>query len=88
VYSSPDITRMIKSRRIRWAGHEARIENRNPYRLLMAKPGRKRLLGRSVRRCINNIKIDLRELLWVDMQCICQAQDRDHWRSLVNLRVP
>jgi hypothetical protein len=51
---------MIKSRRIRWAGHVARMgEKRNAYRILVGKPGGKRPLGRSIRRWVDNIKMDL-----------------------------
>jgi hypothetical protein len=47
LYSSPNIIRIIKSRRMRWAGHEARVrEKRNAYRILVGKPEGKRLLGR------------------------------------------
>jgi hypothetical protein len=54
---------MIKSRRMRWAGHVARMgETRNAYRILVGKPEGKRPLGRPRRRCVNNIKMDLREI--------------------------
>jgi hypothetical protein len=57
LYSSPSIIRIIKSRRMRRAGHMARIrEKRNVYRLLVGKPGRKRLLGRPRRRWVENIR--------------------------------
>jgi hypothetical protein len=60
LYSSPSIIRIIKSRRMRWAGHVARMgENRNVYRLLVGKPEGKRPLGRPRRRWIDNIKMDL-----------------------------
>jgi hypothetical protein len=58
---------MIKSRRMRWAGHVARMgEKRNAYRILLGKPEGKRPLGRPRRRCVDNIKIDLREdgMVW------------------------
>jgi hypothetical protein len=82
---------MMKSRRIRWAGHVARMgEKRNAYRILVGKPEGKRPLGR--RRWVNNIKMDLREIGWDGMDWIDLAQDRDPWRALVNtvmnLRVP
>jgi hypothetical protein len=65
LYSSPSIVRIIKSRRIRWAGHVARMgENRNEYRLLVGKPEGKRPLGRPIRRWVNNIKMDLLEIGW------------------------
>jgi hypothetical protein len=65
LYSSPSIIRIIKSRRMRWAGHVARMgEKRNAYRLLVGKPGGKRPLGRPRRRWVNNIKMDLGEVGW------------------------
>jgi hypothetical protein len=61
--SSPSIIRIIKSRRMRWAGHVARIgENRNAYRILVGMPEGKRPLGRPRRRWVDNIKMDLREI--------------------------
>jgi hypothetical protein len=60
LHSSPSVIRIIKSRRLRWTGHVARMgEKRNVYRLLVGKPEGKRPLGRSRRRWINNIKMDL-----------------------------
>jgi hypothetical protein len=93
LYCSPSIIRMIKSRRPRWAGHVARIrEKRNAYRILLGKPEGKRPVGRSKRRWVDNIKIELREIGWGGMDWIDLAQDRDQWRALVsmvmNLRVP
>jgi hypothetical protein len=62
-YSSPNIIRMIKSRRMRWAGYVARRgESRNGYRILEGKQEGKSLLGRPRRRWANNIKMDLREI--------------------------
>jgi hypothetical protein len=59
---------MIKSRRMRWAGHVARIgEKRNAYRILVGKPEGKRLLGRPRCRWVDNIEMDLREIEWDDM---------------------
>jgi hypothetical protein len=93
LYSSPSIIRIIKSRRMRWAGHVARMgEKRNVYRLLVGKPEGKRPLERSRRRWIDNIKMDLLEIRLSDMDWIGVAQDRYRWRALVNsvmnLRVP
>ncbi|KAJ4448776.1 hypothetical protein ANN_00167 [Periplaneta americana] len=63
LYSSPDIIRNIKSRRLRWAGHVARMgESRNAYRVLVGRPEGKRPLGRPRRRWEDNIKMDLREV--------------------------
>jgi hypothetical protein len=65
LYSSPSISRMIKSRRMRWAGHVARMgEKRNAYRILVEKPEGKRPLGRRRRRWVDNIKMDIRAIGW------------------------
>jgi hypothetical protein len=85
LYSSPSIIRIVKSRRIRWAGHVARMEEkRNAYGLLVGKP--------EGRRWVDNIKMDFLEIGWGDVNWIGLAQDRDKWRALVNavmkLRVP
>jgi transcription termination factor 2 len=93
IANTPSIIRIIKSRRIRWAGHVARMgEKRNAYRILVGKPEGKRPLGRHRRRWEDNIRLDLRETGWGGMGCIDLAQDRDQWRALVNtvmnLRVP
>jgi hypothetical protein len=93
LYSSLNIIRIIKSRRMRWARHVARMgEKRNAYRLLVGKPEGKRPLGRPRRRWVDNIKMDLREVGWGDVDWIGLAQDRNRWRALVksvlNLRVP
>jgi hypothetical protein len=93
LYSSPSIIRIMKSRRMRWAGHVARIgENRNAYRLLVGKPEGKRPLGRPRRRCLDNIRTDLVEVGWGDVDWIGLAQSRDKWIALVNavmnLRAP
>jgi hypothetical protein len=85
LYSSPNIIRMMKSRRMRWAGHVARMgEERNAYWILVGKPERKRPLGRPRRRWVDNIKIHLREIGWYVMDWIDLAQDRDQWKALVN----
>jgi hypothetical protein len=82
--SSPNVIRVIKSRRMRWARHVAPMrETRNAYRILVGKPGGKRPLGRPRRRCVDNIKLHLREIGWDDMDWIDLAQDRDRWRTLV-----
>jgi hypothetical protein len=76
---------MIKSRRMRLAGHAARMgEKRNAYRILVGKPRGKRPLGRPRRRWADNIKMDLREIGWDGVDWIDLAQDRDQWRALVN----
>ena len=62
LYCSPNIVRVIKSKRIRWEGHIARMgEKRGLWKVLMGKPEGKRPLGRSRLRCEDNIKIDLQE---------------------------
>jgi hypothetical protein len=86
LYSSPSIIRIIKARRMRWAGHVARIgEKRNAYMLLVGKPEGRRKLGRRRRRrrWLDNIRMDLVEVGWCD-DWIGLAQDRDRWRALVN----
>jgi len=93
LYCSPNIVRVIKSRRMRWAGHVARIgEERGVYRVLVGKPEGRRPLGRSRRRWADNIRTDLQEVGCGYMDWIGLAQDRDRWRTLVsavmNLRVP
>jgi hypothetical protein len=93
LYSPPNIIRTIKSRRMRWTGHVARMgETRNAYRILVGKPEGKRSLGRPRRRWVDNIKMDLTEIGWYGVDWIELAQDRDQWRALVNtvmnLRVP
>jgi hypothetical protein len=93
LYSSPIIIRTIKSRRMRWAGHVAHMEEkRNAYRILMGKPEGKRPLCRPRRRWAGNIKMALRDIGWGCMDWIHLAQDKDQWRPLVitviNLRVP
>jgi hypothetical protein len=63
LYSSPNIGRVIKSRRMRWAGHVTRMgKGRGVYRVLVGRPEGKRPLGRPGRRWEDNIKMDLREI--------------------------
>ena len=93
LHRSPNIVRAIKSRRLRWAGHVARMEEvRSAFKLLTGKPTGKRDLGRPWRRWGDNIRMDLEEISinagnWVD-----SAQDKNYWRALVNaalnLQVP
>jgi hypothetical protein len=85
LYSSPSIIIMIKSKRVRWTGHVARMgKNRNAYRILVGKPEGKRPLGRPRHRWEDNIRMDLREIEEGGMGWIYLAQDRDQWRALVN----
>jgi hypothetical protein len=93
LYSLPNIVRVVKPRRMRWAGHVARMgEERGVHRVLVGKPEGKRPLGRPRRRWENNIKMDVQEVGgdcgdWIEL-----AKDRDGWRALVStvkkLRVP
>ena len=83
----------LKSRRMRWAGHVARIsEERRVYRVLLGKPEGRRSLERPRRRWVDNIRMDLKEVGCGYMDWIGRDQDRDRWRTLVsavmNLRVP
>jgi hypothetical protein len=77
LYSSPNIIRMMKSRRMRRAGHVARIGTKNTNRILVGKPEGKRPLGRPRRKCEHNINMDLREVGWDGMDSTDLAQDRD-----------
>jgi hypothetical protein len=93
LYFSSSIIRIIKARRMRWAGHVARMgEKRHDYRLLVGKPEGKRPLGRPRRRRVDNIRMDLGEVGWSDVDWIGLAKNRNRWRALVNsvlnLRVP
>jgi len=93
LYSSPNIVRVIKSRRMRWAGHVARMgEKRGVYRVLVGRPEGKRPLGRPRRSWVDNIMMDLQEVGYGYVDWIGLAQHRDRWRTLVsavmNLRVP
>ena len=85
LYSSPDTVRVINSRRMRWVGHVARMEEgRGVHKVLVGKPEGKRPLGRPRCRWEDNIKMDLEEVGrgcgdWMEL-----AQDRDRWRALVS----
>ena len=93
LYSLPNVVQVVKSRKMSWAGHVARMgEGRGVHRVLVGKPEGKRPLGRPTRRWEDNIMMDLQEEGgscgdWMEL-----AQDRDRWRALVgtvrNLRVP
>ena len=93
LYSLPYIVRVVKSRRMRWAGHVARMgAGRVVHRVLVGKPEGKRLLGRPRRRWEENIKMDLQEVGGGCRECMELAQIRDRWRALVgtvrNLWIP
>jgi hypothetical protein len=59
-------------------------EKRNSYRILVGKPEGRRPLGKLRHRWVDSIKIDVREVGWDDVDWVNLAQDRDHWRSLMN----
>ena len=93
LYCSPNIGRVIKWRRMRWAGHVALMgEERVVYRVLVGKPEGRRPMGRLRHRWVDNIRMDLQEVGCGHMDWIGLAQDRDRWRTLVsavmNLGVP
>jgi hypothetical protein len=84
-YSSPDIIRQVKSRRMRWAGCVARMgEERKVYKVLVEKPEGKRPLGRPRRRWEYGIRMDLMETGLGGVDWIRLAQDRDRWRAVVS----
>jgi hypothetical protein len=93
LYSSPSIIRIMKAKRMRWAGHVEQMgEKRNACGLLVRKPKGRRPLGRPRRGWLDNIRMDLVEVGFGDVDWIGLTQDRDRWRALVNsvlnLRVP
>jgi hypothetical protein len=93
LYSSPNIVRVIKSRRVKWAVHVARMgEGRGVYRVLVGRAGGKRPLGRPRSRWEDNIKLDLREIGIDEANWIRLAQNGVQWRAFVNtvmnFRVP
>jgi hypothetical protein len=93
LYSSPNIVKVIKSRRMWWAGHVARMgEGRGVYIVLVGRPESKRPLGRPRRRWEDNIKVNIREIGIDGANWIQLAQDRVQWRAFVNMvmniRVP
>jgi len=93
LYSSPNIVQVIKSRKMRWAGHVAHMgEERGVYRVLVGKLEGKRPLGRPSHRWVDNIRMYLQEVGCGHVNWIGLAQDTDMWRTLVsavmNLRVP
>jgi hypothetical protein len=84
LYSLPNIVGVVKSRRMGWAGHVARMgEVRDVHRVLVRKPEGKRPLGKPKRRWEDNIKTDLQEVGGRRADWMELAQDRDSWRALV-----
>jgi hypothetical protein len=93
LYTLPNIVRVIKSRRMRWAKHVARMgEDRGVHGVLVGKPEGKRPLGRPRRRWENNIKMNLQEFVGDHEDWMELVQDRDSWQAIVgtvrNFRVP
>jgi hypothetical protein len=93
LYALPNIVRVVKSRRMRWAGHMPRMgKDSGVHRVLVGKPEGKRSLGRPRRRWEDNIKMDLQEDGGVGGDGMEMAQDRDRWRTSVgtvrNFRFP
>jgi hypothetical protein len=85
LYSSPNVIRVIKSRRMIWAGHVAGMgEKRGAYMVLVGKPEGNRPLGKRRRRWEDNIKMDLQEVGCGGVDWIDLVQDRDRWRAVVN----
>ena len=85
LYRSPNIGRVTKSRRLRWAGHVARIEEfRSAFKILTGKSTGKRPLGRPRRRGEDNIRMDFEEIGINAGNWVGSARDRDYWRALVN----
>jgi hypothetical protein len=78
LYAPPNVIRKNKSRRMRWAGHLARMEDRNAYNILVGQPEGKRQHGRPRRRWKDNIRMDLREVWWegVDWMHLVQVRDQ------------
>ena len=92
LYCSPNIFRMIKSRKMEW-GHVACVgERRGVQRALVGKPEGKRPLGRPRRKCEENIKMDFQAVIFGVTECVVLAHDRDTWQALVKavmkLRAP
>jgi len=91
LYSSPNIVRVIKSKRMRWAGHVTRMEEGSVCRVLFGRLEKKRPMGRPRRTWEDNIKLDLRKIIdggnWIRL-----TQDRVQWRTflsaIMNLRFP
>jgi hypothetical protein len=82
LYASPHTIRVIKSRTMRWVGHVVRMGYaKNEYSFLVGKPERKRSLGKQRGKWEDNIRMDLRDMMWEGLDRIHLAQDRDQWRK-------
>ena len=93
LYSSLNIVMVINSRRLRWTGHITRIEEgRRAFKIVIGKPTGKRPLGKPRWSWQDNIRVDLKEIVFSTRYCVDSANDRDYWNALVNavldLRVP
>jgi hypothetical protein len=92
MYCSPNILRLMKSRRLRWPGYVAKKEENSFFKILTSKSTGERPLGRPRRRWEDNIRMDLKEMCINTRDWVDSAQDRDYRRALVNatlnLRVP
>ena len=85
LYPSSNIVKVNKSRRLRWAGHVARMEeSRRAFKILTGKPTGKRSLGRPGSRWKDNIRMELEEIGINEGNWVDSAQHRDYWRALVN----
>ena len=82
LFRSPNLVRVIKSRRLRWADHVARTKGRRAFTILIGTPTGKRPLGRPRRRWENNIRMNLREIWIITRNWVDSTQDRGYWRAL------
>ena len=79
MYRSPNIVRVIKSRRLRWPGHVARmVEGRSAFKIVTGEPTGKRLLGRPRHRWVDNFRMDLKDIGMCTRNWVDSAQDRDY----------
>jgi hypothetical protein len=86
MHFSPNIIQVIKSRRIRWVGQVARVEQRRDACMVLGeKPEGRTPLGRPRHRWEDDIKMYLQEVEWGGMDWIDRAQDKDRWRAVVNV---
>jgi hypothetical protein len=86
LYSKPNIVSVIKLWRIRWAGHVAHMgEMKNTYKILVRKPEGKTSQGRPRHRWEDNIRLNLWEIMWEDVNWMHLAEDMGQWQALVNM---